>query len=167
MNNIILCILEATDSGKFSCIIKTDDDSVRSKEAYLEVIFPDRDDYLVSKYSQFTEIPKDAWPPVSTGAFISIALIVGQKTSFTHTISKSIDDILEEKEVIEYKKVFGTYKSGALLLVEGRPGSGKTTLVHKVTRDWAMSYSVLKGVSKVYLISLRLLNCTRKDKIII
>ena len=164
MKNNILCILEATDSGNFSCIIKTDDDSVRSKEAYLEVIFPDRDDYLVSKYSQFTEIPKDTWPPVSTGAFISIALIVGKKTSFTHTISKSIDDILEEKEVIEYKKVFGTYTSGALLFVEGRPGSGKTTLVHKVTRDWAKSYSVLKGASKVYFISLRLLNCTRKDK---
>ena len=164
MNNNILCILEATDSGNFSCIIKTDDDSVRSKEAYLEVIFPDRDDYLVSKYSQFTEIPKDAWPPVSTGAFISIALIVGKKISFTHTISKIIDDILEEKEVIEYKKVFGTYTSGALLFVEGRPGSGKTTMVHKVTRDWAKSYSVLKGASKVYLISLRLLNCTRKDK---
>ena len=164
MNNNILCILEATDSGNFSCFIKTDDDSVRSKEAYLEVIFPDRDDYLVSKYSQFQEIPKDAWPPVSAGAFISIALIEGKKTSFTHTISKSIDDILEEKEVIEYKKVFGTYTSGALLFVEGRPGSGKTTLVHKVTRDWAKSYSVLKGASKVYLISLRLLNCTRKDK---
>ena len=79
MNNNILCILEATDSGNYSCIIKTDDDSVRSKEAYLEVIFPDRDDYLVSKYSQFPEIPKDAWPPVSTGAFISIALIEGEK----------------------------------------------------------------------------------------
>ena len=164
MNNNILCIFGATDSGNFSCFIKTDDDSVRSKEAYLEVIFPDRDDYLVSKYSRFTEIPKDTWPPVSTGAFISIALIVGKKTSFTHTISKSIDDILEEKEVIEYKKVFGTYTSGALLLVEGRPGSGKTTLVHKVTREWAKSYSVLIGASKVYLISLRLLNCTRKDK---
>ena len=164
MNNNILCILEATDSGNYSCIIKTDDDSVRSKEAYLEVIFPDRDDYLVSNYSQFPEIPKDTWPPVSTGAFISIALIEGKKTSFSHTISKCIDDILEEKEVIEYKKVFGTYTSGALLLVEGRPGSGKTTLVHKITRDWAKSYSVLNGASKVYLISLRLLNCTRKDK---
>ena len=60
--------------------------------------------------------------------------------------------------------MFGTYTSGALLFVEGRPGSGKSTLVHKVTRDWAKSYSVLKGASKVYLISLRLLNCTRKDK---
>ena len=59
MKNNIFCILEATDSGNFSCIIKTDDDSVRSKEAYLEVIFPDRDDYLVSTYSQFQEIPKD------------------------------------------------------------------------------------------------------------
>ena len=60
--------------------------------------------------------------------------------------------------------MFGTYTSGALLFVEGRPGSGKTTLVHKVIRDWAKSYSVLNGASKVYLISLRLLNCTRKDK---
>ena len=29
-------------------------------------------------------------------------------------------------------------REGAVVLVKGRPGSGKTTLVHKVTRDWAI-----------------------------
>ena len=33
--------------------------------------------------------------------------------------------------------MFGKYASGALVLVEGRPGMGKTTLMHKVTRDRA------------------------------
>ena len=47
--------------------------------------------------------------------------------------------------------------------VEGRPGSGKTTLVHKIARDWAMS-NALKGASKVYFISMRLLNYTGKDE---
>ena len=53
---------------------------------------------------------------------------------------------------------------GTLLFIEGRPGSGKTTLVHKVTRDWATSYNTFKGAAMVYLVSLRLLNSTGKDK---
>ncbi len=28
-------------------------------------------------------------------------------------------------------------QSKQLVLIEGRPGSGKTTFVHKITRDWA------------------------------
>ena len=28
-------------------------------------------------------------------------------------------------------------ESGMRLLIEGRPGSGKTTLVHKFSQDWA------------------------------
>ena len=159
----ILCITKATDSGSYSCCITTGDDSVISEEAYLNVKLPDRNAHLTSKYSRLQVCPKFSWPPISSGTFISIALVMGHNPSFNKLIKSSIDDILEDKDVIEYKKAFGTYTSGDLLLVEGRPGSGKTTLVHKITRDWSSGYSALKGASKVYLITLRVLNHKKKD----
>ena len=163
MTNGILCITKATDSGRYSCCITTGDDSIIRKEAYLNVKFPDRNPHLTSKYSRLQVCPKFSWPPISSGTFISIALVMGHNPSFNKLIKSSIDDILEDKDVIEYKKAFGTYTSGDLLLVEGRPGSGKTTLVHKITRDWASGYSALRGASKVYLITLRVLKHIKKD----
>ncbi len=75
-----------------------------------------------------------------------------------------MDDILESKEVAEYEEVFREYKEGASVLVEGRPGSGKTTLVNKLTRDWATGKKVLQGAKIVFLVTLRLLNVSGRDK---
>ena len=66
--------------------------------------------------------------------------------------------------MVEYEEVFRQYREGALVLVEGRPGSGKTTLVHKVTRDWATGRKVLQGAKMVFLITLRLLSFSKKDQ---
>ena len=63
-----------------------------------------------------------------------------------------------------YEEVFGKFISGALVLIEEHPGSGKTTLVHKkVTSDWAKQGSVLKNAKMVFLIFLRSL-ARGKDK---
>ena len=80
-----------------------------------------------------------------------------------YTVRGNVDDILESKEVVKYEDVFREYREGALVLVEGRPGSGKTTLVHKVTRDWSSGGKVLQGANWVFLITLRLLNFSGKD----
>ena len=82
-----------------------------------------------------------------------------------YTVRGNVDDILESKEVVKYEEVFREYREGALVLVEGRPGSGKTTLVHKVTRDWATGRKVLQEANWVFLITLRLLNFSGKDKL--
>ena len=50
-----------------------------------------------------------------------------------------------------------------MLIIEGRPGSGKTTLVHKVTRDWAKGIT-LKGTKMVFLITLRLVGYLGRDE---
>ena len=50
------------------------------------------------------------------------------------------------------------------MLVLGCPGSGKTTLVHKVVQDWAQGL-VLKGAQLVYQISLRLLTSKCDSKL--
>ena len=53
--------------------------------------------------------------------------------------------------------MFGEYKSSELVLVEGRPGSGKTTLVHKIIKDWTNGL-VLREADLVFLITLRFAN---------
>ena len=54
-----------------------------------------------------------------------------------------MDDIIAKKDKIDYHQAFGTYESGALVVFEGHPGCGKTTLAHKVTRDWSRGEKVL------------------------
>ena len=41
--------------------------------------------------------------------------------------------------------MFKVYRSSELILVEGRPGSGKTTLVHKTVKDWASGEILCKS----------------------
>ena len=111
-------------------------------------------------YSKMDEIPKDSWPPVTNTEFINLALISRNKQTnddYDYAVQGDMDDIISAKENVEYEEVFGKYyESGALLLVEGRPGSGKTTLMHKVTRDWAIKRNVLLGAEVVVLVPLRL-----------
>ncbi len=49
------------------------------------------------------------------------------------------------------------YQSGGLIVIEGRPGSGKTTLVHKLVKEWSKG-TILKNAKLVFLITLRSLN---------
>ncbi len=159
----ILCIENVTSSDTYSCQLTVGNEKITTKQASLKVILPCKDQCLVGKYSMYDEVPKDHWPPVSTVAFITLALIVEQKENDSD-IQHNIDDILESKELTDYMKLFGTYESG-LILVEGRPGSGKTTLVCKLTRDWAKDSCALKGARKVYLLSLRTLNMTKHEEL--
>ena len=111
------------------------------------------------------EIPEDTWPPVSSKKYINLALIkqdrINCSANYTRlTVRGDMDDILQHKEKIEYKDVIGDLKSGHVLFIEGRPGSGKTTFVNKITQGWAAgSY---KGIKLLLLVSLRVLNNLHK-----
>ncbi len=160
----ILCVKKVTKSEKYSCSVCIGNETFITNTAKLSDIPPPKDQYLVDKYSKFEEVPEDSWPPVSTGAFIKLAIIVGQKKSWMDTIEHDLDEILVTKDLIDYTEIFGTYDSG-VVLVEGRPGSGKTTLVSKITRDWANTHRILRGASKVYFILLRMLNTTNHENL--
>ena len=153
--------------GKYSCCVSNGNRKLCSDEINLMVIYPPEKKHLIKLYSLMeSEVPLDSWPPVGNSTFINLALIKQSRISRCdyYTVRGNMDDILESKEVVEYEEVFREYREGALVLVEGRPGSGKTTLVHKVTRDWATGRKVLQGAKMVFLITLRLLNFSKKDQ---
>ena len=153
--------------GKYSCCVSNGSETLCSDEINLMVIYPPEKEHLINLYSLMeSEVPIDSWPPVGNSTFINLVLIKQSPISRCdyYTVRGDMDDILESKEVVEYEEVFREYREGALVLVEGRPGSGKTTLVHKVTRDWATGRKVLQGAKMVFLITLRLLNFSKKDQ---
>ena len=153
--------------GKYFCCVSSGCKKLCSDEINLMVIYPPEKEHLIKLYSLMkSEVPKDSWPPVGNSTFINLVLI--KQSPITkcdyYTVRGDMDNILESKEVLEYEEVFREYREGALVLVEGRPGSGKTTLVHKVTREWATGRKVLQGAKMVFLITLRLLNYSKKDQ---
>ena len=97
---------------------------------------------LAAFYSHQPEVPEDTWPPVKKTQYINLALIRTELINFNkefsrQTIRGSIDDIMKDKDDIKYDKVFSEVDEGARLVFEGRPGCGKTTMMNKVSQDWA------------------------------
>ena len=176
-NGPILCITNADidmDGSKFSCKVTV---NITNKHAIftttpvtLKVGCP-LDEFrgsLSSMYLSQPEVPEDTWPPVSSKKYINLALIrqeqVDYSASYAHlTIRGDMDDILQHKEKIEYDQVLKGLRSRQVVFIEGRPGSGKTTFVHKITQDWAHDYN--GGLRLVLLVSLRVLNNLNKPNI--
>ena len=86
------------------------------------------------------ECSTDAWPPLYITEFIHLNL-VKQDRQAQHiglqTIQKDIDAVYGQKINVNLKELIRNVDSGSRILIEGRPGSGKTTCVMKVSCDWA------------------------------
>ena len=96
-----------------------------------------------------------AWPPVKATNFINLALIKDQK-SWHRTPQKSVDEVVGRKQTTSYHSMLDHIEDCRFTLLEGRPGSGKTTLMNKISCDWA-NKKVLKSKLVVF-IPLRKLN---------
>ena len=147
--------------GKYDCLVYSESDYsvLVSRIINLTMSRSEITRQFFKIYSKMDEIPKDSWPPVTNTEFINLALITRNKQTndnYDYAVQGDMDDIIAAKENVTYEKVFVKCESGTLLLVEGRPGSGKTTLMHKVTRDWAIKRNVLIGAEIVVLVPLRL-----------
>ena len=153
--------------GEYTCCVSLQDRRVTINPITLTVYFSPAKNLLLSRYSILKKVPtsKNDWPPVVTNAFINLALVKSSSNKNNNTnisVEGSADKIIAEMEKIEYEEVFGEYKSNELIIVEGRPGSGKTTLVHKVIKDWA-SGKVLAKSKLTLLLTLRLLNDSQDE----
>ena len=115
---------------------------------------------LFDRYIVQPEVPVDTRPPEGGITFINLALIkqesIQKVGEFGHgTIRGDMDDILQDKQSITYEKALANLSSGMLLLIEGRPGSGKTTLMHKFSQDWAKMEMKIHHVRLLLLVHLR------------
>ncbi len=160
----IICIFihNLTVEGSYKCKIHHGEDVIPSNPVVLTVETP-LDPYrekLNDFYTAKPEVPKDTWPPANIDSYINLALVKQQGIDNAGdyarcTIRGDADDVFKDKEKIEYEKAFDEVTSGTLLLIEGRPGSGKTTLVHKVSKDWAEGKLKFGHVRLLFLVHLR------------
>ena len=152
--------------GEYICCVSRHGKEVCTNKITLTVLYQPAKKRLINLYLAKSVIPEDTWPPTVSKVFINLALIKSSKDCMDiidYAIRGDADDIIAKKEKVEYKQVFGEYNSKELILLEGRPGSGKTTLVHKVIKDWAEG-EVLAKVKYLFFVTLRLLNSEGRDE---
>ena len=152
--------------GEYTCCVSRQGKEVCTNKITLTVLYEAAKKRLINLYSAKSIIPEDTWPPTVSKVFINLALIKSSKDCMDYidyARRGDADDIIAKKERVEYKEVFGEYNSKELILLEGRPGSGKTTLVHKVIKDWAEG-EVLAKTRYLFFVTLRLLNSERRDE---
>ena len=163
----VLCILayDISSEGYYKCEVTcTEGDKIQHlyTEPILVTVHTPIDQYtsfLADSYTRSPEIQSE-WPPTSTTSFINLALIkqdsIHKAGKYGHcTIRGDMDDIFKDKESITYDESLGGLSSKACLLIEGRPGTGKTTLVHKFSNDWAKKEITITHVRLLFLIHLR------------
>ena len=162
----ILCLHSADllSEGYYTCKVGTygSDQKLESSPIHVTVntSLDRHQKILIDRYTAQPEVPVDTWPPVSSGTFINLALIKQESIQNAGKYARcsiwgDIDDILKDKESISYDKAMGDLFRGSFLLVEGRPGSGKTTLMHKFSQDWAKMEMTVRHVRLLFLVHLR------------
>ena len=160
----ILCISNSdlSSEGTYTCQVTYGSADTTSRPINLSVNISSVKKILVDRYSTQLEVPEDSWPPAGANTYINLALIkpgnmekAGEYAR--NTVQGNIDDIIKDKESIEYDTVFTNFISATRLLIEGRPGSGKTTLVHRFSKDWASGNPKLnlKKIQLLFLVHLR------------
>ena len=101
-------------------------------------------------------MPEDLWPPMAKSQYINLALVKPSSFDFKdnytrYTIKGSVDDIWNSKDEITYSDVFLEGEAGSRILLEGRPGCGKTTLTHKISKDWAKMHILKESVVLLFV----------------
>ena len=95
------------------------------------------------------QVDDRAWPPVKSTNFVNLALI-GNQTSWRKTVQESVDDVIGDKTTASYQSMVGDDCIGTFTLLEGRPGSGKTVLMNKISCDWAKG-EILKSSLLIFI----------------
>ena len=157
--------------GEYTYQVSLQDKQLSGEPITLTVLFPLAKKHLLNSYVFDVPTQKDSWPLVVAKTFINVTLIQhGRFRNFRLqgipgdcSVRGDADKIMARKQNITYKDAFSEYTNEDFILVVGRPGSGKTTLAHKVVKDWKLG-EVLTKAELTFLITLRLLNNNRQDE---
>ena len=142
--------------GDYSCQVNLGSVQLSTFPVQVTVTFSPDKQYLLDFYSSLKEVPQDSWPIVGPNTFVDVALLDTMRGSKPSVVEGEVDDVLQTnlKSTVSLIEACGQYEEGALIILEGRPGSGKTTLTCKITKDW-VNGKMLSNASKVFLVSLR------------
>ena len=119
---------------------------------------------LKEKYQQSQGSPSPVeWIPSPTKKIFRFAMIQKERMQQGHiedrfvqmTISGRVDDILHDKSPVELKDIFSnTLHGGEIILIEGAPGSGKSTLTVHICQRWGKG-ELFQKFAVVILVQLR------------
>ena len=148
--------------GEYKCMCTVGDEVIESETIviHVETLLCKYKTRLTARYKSKPEVhvEEHAWPDVQQDTYINLAVIGGNdKMSdkcYRQTIRGDADDVWSgSKANIEYRQAFQDINHGDRVLVVGRPGSGKTTLVHRVSQDWAhgLMLGLVKALFLIYL----------------
>ncbi|CAI8024691.1 Protein NLRC3, partial [Geodia barretti] len=116
-------------------------------------------DALKSKYSEYKLKAIVDWPPPPAENIVKLAMIGDPKIDdkFIGDMTQgNVRSVLNTKTVIEPVDLFQRIESGGgkVILLEGAPGSGKSTMCWYICKQWGEG-TLLQGFTHVLMIELR------------
>ena len=120
-------------------------------------------DYLRSRYKALVRTASPQWPPVPTTKVIKLAMIKKEKIQrgriddefVRMSITGKVDDILHCKTPVDLENIFSDSEDGRkVILIEGAPGSGKSTLSLHICQEWGKG-QLFQQYDVVILVKLR------------
>ena len=114
--------------------------------------------YLKTVYKRSPISPDSKWPPTPSRKYISLTVVEGghrcRDEYIGHTLQGNIAASKRKEILIEQILEAGGQDKLNLVLVEGAPGIGKSTLAWELCRKWE-EFSCMQQYSLVILLSLR------------
>ena len=108
-------------------------------------------EYLETVYENSSISPDSKWPPTPSREFITLAVVQGQlgrerDRCIGHTLQGNVKQVLDYRKEISIDQIFEAdkgQKKPRLVLMQGAPGIGKSTLAWELCRKSMKQYSLV------------------------